>query len=308
VRVEGNAGVGTGFIVSEDGRIATNLHVILGSKELNVTMADGTKVAVSEVVSFRREYDLAIVKIAPPRALTVAPLGNSQEVTSGDPVVAIGNPLGDLDFTVSNGIISSVREINDVRVLQTTAPISVGSSGGPLFNSYGEVVGITSFFAQGGQNLNFAMPSNYLAPMLSEQQTVSVEAFHEATSQLSSTPPRTKQKHPQVNRVVPKHEVSLLSGCDPTHLRSTYQGIQRAIQLGAPIYNRGEYEACFVVYRNAAKDMEKDTALCTGIRDALGQGLLRATSEDTPAAQAWAIRDAFDGLLTVIQRKAQEEP
>jgi hypothetical protein len=121
------------------------------------------------------------------------------------------------------------------------------------------------------------------------------------------SPPRRTARHPQVSRQVPDHPLTMLDKCSTKNLQDTFEAIERAIQLGAPIYNRGEYEACYVVYRNTAKTLEQDKEMCRGIRDALGQGLLRASSEDDPASQAWAMRDAFDGLLAVMQKKAKAQ-
>jgi hypothetical protein len=292
-------------VIAEDGRIATNLHVILGSRDLKVTFAGGQSLPVREIASFRKEHDLVILRVDSAQPLPTVKLGNSDVVTAGDPVIAIGNPLGVLDYTISDGLISSVREYEGMRLLQTTAPISVGSSGGPLFNAYGEVIGIATFFAEGGQNLNFAQPSNYLVAMLGEGQPVSVAEFYDTMREFS--PPRRTARHPQVSRQVPDHPLSVLDKCSTKNIQDTFEAIERAIQLGAPIYNRGEYEACYVVYRNTAKALEQDKEMCRGIRDALGQGLLRASSEDDPASQAWAMRDAFDGLLAVMQKKAKAQ-
>ena len=100
----------------------------------------------------------AIVKIKG-RRFPCANLGNSESVEVGDEVVAIGNPLG-LKNTISPGIISGIREMEGFKVFQLTAPISSGSSGGPLFNLYGEVIGVTYSSMIKGQNLNFAIPIN----------------------------------------------------------------------------------------------------------------------------------------------------
>src|SRR6201999_60661 len=93
-------------------------------------------------------------------------LGDSDKTRPGDSVVAIGNPLG-LENTVSNGLISARRKFDEgVEVLQISAPIAPGSSGGPIFNDHGEVIGIATAILEEGQNLNFGMPVAYLAPML----------------------------------------------------------------------------------------------------------------------------------------------
>ena len=113
--------------------------------------------------------DLAIIKIHGKTFRTLT-LGNSDQIQVGEEVVAIGNPLG-LELTVSNGILSGVRTSKEQggKFLQTTAPISPGSSGGPLFNMLGEVVGINTMYLEGGENLNFAIPVNDAKRLLLNQ-------------------------------------------------------------------------------------------------------------------------------------------
>lgn len=334
VRIEG-AGVGTGFLISKDGRIATNLHVIAGSPKLWVVLSDGSRVQVQRVVAYDAARDLAIIEIDAERKLPKLDLGDSNDVSTGDRVIAIGNPLGVLDYTISDGLISARRQFPGKEVLQISAPISLGSSGGPLFNNYGEVIGVATFIAQEGQNLNFGMPSNYLRPLLDERGGVSVSEFHEEFGQsvaltlkrgpnapslgtggegeaeggVEEDPDESGgtsgggSKHPKVTRKIPQHDPSVLDGCSESSLIEVFRRIGRAIELGAPVYNRGEYEACFVIYRGTAKKIRKLSGMCEGVRDALADGLQRADGLSDPAAQAWAMRDAFDGLLNVIVRK-----
>ena len=160
---------GTGFLVSQDGVIVTNYHVIANGNIAVVKFSDGKALPVDGVLAADKVRDLAIIKIHGKnfRALT---LGNSDRVQIGEDVVAIGNPLG-LELTVSNGILSGVRTVEKEggKFLQVTAPISHGSSGGPLFNMTGEVIGITSMYFEGGENLNFAIPVNDAKRLLSNQ-------------------------------------------------------------------------------------------------------------------------------------------
>jgi Trypsin-like peptidase domain len=151
---------GSGFVVSKDGRIVTNYHVIKSGSSAIVKLPDGAFFAVDGVLAFDKERDIAIIKAHGENFRTVT-LGESGRVQVGDEVVAIGNPLS-LESTVSNGIVSAVRTIEEAggNLLQITAPISPGSSGGPLFNMAGEVIGITTYGIKGGENLNFAIPVN----------------------------------------------------------------------------------------------------------------------------------------------------
>ena len=149
---------GSGFVVSKDGRIVTNYHVIKNGSSAIVKLPDGAFFVVEGLLAFDKDRDVAIIKAHGANFRTVT-LGDSGRVQVGDEVVAIGNPLS-LESTVSNGIVSAIRTIVDEggKFLQITAPISPGSSGGPLFNTAGEVVGITTLYLKGGENLNFAIP------------------------------------------------------------------------------------------------------------------------------------------------------
>jgi hypothetical protein len=165
---------GTGFLVKPDGAIVTNYHVIATGNVAVVKFADGTILPVDGVLATDKLHDLAIIKINGKTFPTLT-LGNSDQIQVGDEVVAIGNPLG-LELTVSNGILSGIRrdEKEDVKLLQITAPISRGSSGGPLFNMFGEVVGINAMFLEGGESLNFAIPVNDAKNLL-QNQTVQLQ-------------------------------------------------------------------------------------------------------------------------------------
>ena len=159
---------GSGFLVSKDGLIVTNYHVIAEGSSAIVKLPDGAFYVVDGVLASDKTRDIAIVKAQGQKFRTL-PLGDSDEVQVGEGVVAIGNPLS-LESTVSNGIISGIREVKDEggKYLQITAPISPGSSGGPLFNMAGEVIGITTLYLKGGENLNFAIPINEAKRLLRE--------------------------------------------------------------------------------------------------------------------------------------------
>jgi serine protease Do len=157
---------GTGFLVSGDGAIVTNYHVIGKGSSAVVKLPDGAFFSVDGVLATNKERDLAVIK-AHGKNFRVLSLGNSDRVEVGQEVIAIGNPLS-LDSTVSNGIVSGIRSAPEQggTFLQITTPISPGSSGGPLFSMRGEVVGITTSYLEGGENLNFAIPVNEAAALL----------------------------------------------------------------------------------------------------------------------------------------------
>jgi len=173
---------GSGFLVSEDGKLVTNFHVVAGMTSAVVKFQDGAHYVVEGSVAVDAKKDIAILKLrSSDRKFIYLPLGDSDHLQVGEPIVTIGSPLS-LEATVSEGIVSALRSGADVgqelspdlKLLQITAPISPGSSGGALLNLSGEVVGITSFAFSKGQNLNFAVPINYAKPLIGEQGVVSL--------------------------------------------------------------------------------------------------------------------------------------
>jgi len=157
---------GSGFLISKYGQIVTNYHVIRSGRSAVIKFPEGTFFAVDGVLASDEDRDVAIIKVHGNgfKALT---LGDSDQLKVGEEVVAIGNPLS-LESTVSNGIVSAIRTVEDEagKFVQVTAPISPGSSGGPLFNMAGKVVGITTSHIKGGENLNFAIPINDVKPII----------------------------------------------------------------------------------------------------------------------------------------------
>jgi serine protease Do len=159
------AGAGTGFILHEDGHIATNNHVVAGADEVTVTLHDGREL-VAEVVGTDPDTDLALLKISADEPLPYVEFADSDKVRVGDPVIAIGNPFG-LGGTVTAGIVSADgRMIGAGRYddfLQIDAPINRGNSGGPTFDLEGKVIGInTAIHSPSGGNvgIGFAIPAN----------------------------------------------------------------------------------------------------------------------------------------------------
>ena len=156
--------LGSGFFV-RDGKVASNLHVVEGASRGYAKIIDQkAKYDIEGIVAVDPDRDLVVLKISGTRAGALV-LGDSESVQVGETVYAVGNPQG-LEGTFSQGIVSSVRKVATDKLLQITAPISPGSSGGPVLNSKGEVIGVSVATFKGGQNLNFAIPSNYLLALL----------------------------------------------------------------------------------------------------------------------------------------------
>lgn len=152
--------LGSGFFINTDGDIATNHHVLEGSAKAIIKTMDGRKGEVLKIINDDPELDLLIAKTSL-KNINPIPFGDSDTITVGEEIIAIGNPAG-LEGTVSNGIVSGIRKLDGFKLIQITAPISPGSSGGPVFNTTGKVIGIATAYLDIGQNLNFATPINYL--------------------------------------------------------------------------------------------------------------------------------------------------
>ena len=156
-------GGGTGFVIDADGTIGTNYHVIEHASTVTVKLMDGTVLDEVEILITDEEKDLALIKVKPKSPLPTVWLGDSDKITVGERAVSIGNPLG-LDHTLTDGLVSARRVIQGRKMIQMSVPVSPGNSGGPLFNSRGEVIGVSTAIYSGGsplaQNLNLAMPIN----------------------------------------------------------------------------------------------------------------------------------------------------
>jgi serine protease Do len=292
--------LGTGFVVRADGWIATNLHVIVGGPRVKVTLRDirgERELDAVEVLAASPEHDLALVRVEA-HGLPALTLGDSDAMRPGDSVVAIGNPLG-LEDTVSNGLVSARRQIDaDVEILQISAPIAPGSSGGPIFNEHGEVIGVATAVLQEGQNLNFGMPVRYLAPMMKDPSPVAFADFAKLIAQMRQTaaakaPPRKRPSFPHV----------VLDGCSADAQKLIVRMLSEAIEAGAPLFNAGKPDGCYHVYDGAASDLQRKLpAACRGPAHALAEAQKRAAAQADPNAEAWAMRDAFDALLDSVSR------
>jgi S1-C subfamily serine protease/regulator of sirC expression with transglutaminase-like and TPR domain len=163
-------GVGAGFIISEDGLIATSLHVIGEARPITVQLADGRRHEVTEVFASDRNFDLAIIRIAATK-LPALPLGDSDSLKQGASVIALGNPLG-LEHSVVRGVVSARRQMEGVEMIQVAIPIEPGNSGGPLLDLKGRVHGVLTLKSAMTRNLGFAMPANLLKSLLEKPNPV----------------------------------------------------------------------------------------------------------------------------------------
>jgi S1-C subfamily serine protease len=151
---------GTGFIVDSSGTIVTNYHVVKGAERIEARTAMGDSYDVTAIRAVDKRRDIAIVQI-PGFKLPTVTLGDSDTLAPGEPVLVIGNALGLLDNSVTTGVVSGIREVEGNKLIQMSAAVSPGNSGGPVANAHGEVVAITVSKLIAGESLNFSIPINY---------------------------------------------------------------------------------------------------------------------------------------------------
>ncbi len=157
VTVRTNVAQGTGFLITNEGYIVTNFHVLIGGNKLSVITSD-QETLNAKLIGYNEEYDVALLKING----TFTSFKFTNEVQIGEKVIAIGNPLG-LQFSVTEGIVSAInRKLSDsdARYIQTDAALNPGNSGGPLINIKGRVIGINNFKVSEGESIGFALQSD----------------------------------------------------------------------------------------------------------------------------------------------------
>lgn len=164
--------LGSGFFIG-DGKIVTNYHVIAGATKIVVTTSDKKEYEIKKIAGYDAMLDLAVLKLDIKHDSLVL----NTNVVGGEDIYTLGSPLG-LSGTMSKGMVSTPsRVIDDVEYIQIDAPISHGNSGGPLVNKYGEVIGVNTLYADGGQNLNFAISIKELKK-IDISKPATIEEFH----------------------------------------------------------------------------------------------------------------------------------
>lgn len=179
---------GTGFLVSEDGALVTNHHVIEGAAKIVAKADNGALFIVEGLLADDKQADISVLKLQGSRFQKLK-IGKSSEVKVGERVVVFGSPLG-LEQTVSDGIVSARRKMDGAQEwLQITAPISPGSSGSPVVNGRGEVIGVATMLLKGGQSLNFAIPVDGFAPLLAKALSTTVPLPFATAEQVVASDP-----------------------------------------------------------------------------------------------------------------------
>lgn len=175
VTIRTDTGQGTGFIITDDGYVVTNSHVLTDASQVYAITSEQKNVPI-QYIGYQKDLDVALLKLI--GNYHSISLGDSTKVQVGEKVIAIGNPLG-LQFSVSEGIVSAINRPGPTELeayIQTDAALNPGNSGGPLINKNGEVIGINNFKVGSGESLGFALESNYLKQGVNQ---IALKAFNQ---------------------------------------------------------------------------------------------------------------------------------
>ncbi|MCE2885538.1 MAG: trypsin-like peptidase domain-containing protein [Planctomycetaceae bacterium] len=200
IKVSTPGGLGSGVILSRDGYAITNAHVVQGETNLRATVwfaqPDGslkrTDIDGVELVAINNQVDLALIKLKHPeeKDFLFAPVQDAELLEIGQNVFAIGNPLG-LERTLTQGVVSTTqRNFDGLTYIQTDTPINPGNSGGPLFNTKGEVIGITNMGILGGEALGFAIPARYVKDFIRNREAFAYDRNNPNSGHNYQKPPR----------------------------------------------------------------------------------------------------------------------
>ncbi|MEM8834310.1 MAG: trypsin-like peptidase domain-containing protein [Planctomycetota bacterium] len=202
IKVSTPRGLGSGFIIHPDGYAITNAHVIQGETDLKATVyeqddLDFKRFIVDdvEIIAVNNHLDLALVKLEHPEGdlFPVVPVQGAETLDAGEEVFAIGNPLG-LERTLSTGVVATTqRNFEGMTYIQTTTQINPGNSGGPLFNRYGEVIGVTNMKIPFGEGLGFAIPARYVRDFIRNRDAFAYDKDNPNSGYNYNDPP-TREK------------------------------------------------------------------------------------------------------------------
>ncbi len=213
VKVSSPAGQGSGFFINPQGYVITNFHVIEGETRIKVTVIEKRSGSFRrrdfedvDIVAINPFYDLALLKVELPEGYRPAYvyLDDDEDLREGDTVFAIGSPLG-LERSVSEGIVSNRnRAFQGLTYIQTTAQINPGNSGGPLFNTRGEVVGVTNMKIPFGEGLGFAIPVRYVIDFLKNRDAFAYNSESSEAGYRYLEPPKRRKPGPPPLEVEPR--------------------------------------------------------------------------------------------------------
>jgi hypothetical protein len=279
---------GLGF-VAPNGRIVSTLHVVSDEQTITAHLSSGTQLKVSGVAGIDTRRDLAVLYA---NGIDVSPLlpppGRLAEEGSAALTFSLSKDRRRTQWIETK--ISSIQVLADgLAVYRIEGDFPPDLSGAPLVSPKGEALGVVTQAQADDGVVVLAVPYRYLLPLLNTPD-------QHGLSMLKVPKKRARR------RLVPQHALTLLDGSSAKGLESVANALAGAINVGAPAYNRGDLAACLKLYTETAQRLLRDRSDCPGPMKALKEGLDRSRALEEVDAKAWALRDAFDGLLMVIEK------
>ena len=288
VLLEFQQSYGLGF-VAPNGRIVTCFHVVADEREIVAHLADGRTLPVLSVCAIDFRRDLAVLDVGLLDATPVRAAG-ARFAEEGSTVHVFGMVAGEGRARWVDVKLGSLQVVGaSLSVYTLEGQVPPDSSGGPVIGADGAALGVVTVAETDDGVSTLGVPWKYVEPLLRQNQMLPLSALSSAARK----PPK---------REVPEHPLSLLQGSAVSGLEATTDTIADAIRVGAPAYNEGDVARCYAVYTDTARRLIDTRDDCPGVQTALRAGLQRAEQLEDVDHQAWAMRDAFDGLLMVIER------
>lgn len=286
VLLEFKSSYGLGF-VAPNGRIVTCFHVVADEGEIIAHLGDGRALPVRTVCALDLRRDLVVLDVG---LLDATPVraGSARLVDEGVAVFTYGMVTGERRVRWVEAAIDSVQVFGStLSVYGLRGDVPPDASGAPVVDANGVMIGVAAL--QQGEDGALVLPWRYVEPLLRQNRELPLSTL----SSERRRPPR---------REVPEHPISLLQGSAVSGLEVTSDSISDAIRVGAPAYNQGDIARCYTVYAEAAQRLIATRDDCPGVQVALRAGLAKAAKLEELDSRAWAMRDAFDGLLLVIEK------
>jgi hypothetical protein len=278
---------GLGF-VAPNGRIVTNFHVVANERSIVAHLGDGRRLPVEAVCAVDLKRDLAVLDVG---LLDATPVrASAQRSPEEGLLVYVFSRVADEDrlrwVEATLGVAQVVAPGLTVHLVHGDIPSN--ASGSPLVAADGSVLGVVTLAESEDGLVSLLIPWRHIEPLMPMNQRLPLTAL--------SRPKRGPR------RDIPNHPLTLLEGSNIAGLEATTRAIAGAIEQGAPAYNEGDIERCYRVYRQVARQLIDARTDCPGVQAALRDGLERARTLSDIDHQAWAMRDTFDGLLSVIEK------
>ncbi len=285
---------GLGF-VSPTGRIVTSFHVVVDEPEITAHLHDGRSIPVQTVSAIDLKRDLAVLDVG---GLDATPVRGAGErlAEEGATCFVFGMVPNEDRARWVEARIASIQVLGrSLTVYRLEGDIPPDASGGPIIAQDGTALGVVTVAESDDGVITLGVPWRYVMPLIQQTSALPLKSLADN----SKRPPK---------RQVPVHPLSLLNGSAVAGLEATTAVLSGAIRAGAPAYNEGNVKKCFDVYAQTARQLIDARGDCPGVQQALKAGLTRAQSLGDVDHQAWAMRDTFDGLLSVIGKFLQKQP